>query len=130
MIRTALFVLALMTVALPVRALELTMPPQTDQSVECEDPYPCGDEWPAGLEGPFGLKEVKTYRAGRRLALTVSYGEPLGEYSQISYTPIITVHSGGVAGSQLVLPLASGTLGGDTTRVDYPPRPFVPQRRS
>ncbi|HJQ92648.1 MAG TPA: hypothetical protein VJ874_00010 [Candidatus Thermoplasmatota archaeon] len=38
------------------------------------------------------------------------------------YVPLLTVHEG----SELVLPVVEGTLGGATPVGPYPPRPFVP----
>lgn len=66
--------------------------------------------------------------AGHRLAVVVSYGETHSEWSGQPYFPEITIHAeGALTDSQVVFPIAKGSLGGKKPKIDYPPRPFVPE---
>jgi predicted acyl esterase len=69
-------------------------------------------------------------QTGHRLALVLSHGEAFERLGTTTF-PVITVH-GGAAGrppdpSQLVVPVAEGTLGGDHPKIRYPQRPFTPR---
>jgi hypothetical protein len=61
---------------------------------------------------------------GHRLALVLSHGSVF-ERGGTTQFPTITVLGGGVDASHLVLPIASGTLGGKRPTLTYPPRPFT-----
>jgi putative CocE/NonD family hydrolase len=59
---------------------------------------------------------------GHRLALVLSYGEPWRHGGTTAF-PTITVQGT----SQLVVPVAEGTLGGKRPTLRYPQRPFAPR---
>ncbi len=59
--------------------------------------------------------------AGKRLAIVLS-ADGAREYRGAPYAPVLEIG----AASHIVLPLARGTLGGESPSVDYPPRPRVP----
>jgi putative CocE/NonD family hydrolase len=64
---------------------------------------------------------------GHRLAVAVSWGDPLERNGQPRFARL-TVHAdGGAEASHLVVPVVGGSLGGSAPTVTYPPRPFVPQ---
>jgi len=66
-----------------------------------------------------------TLATGHRVALVLSHGTVAAHGGTTSY-PTITVLGGGKEASQIVLPIASGTLGGSAPSLRYPRRPFVP----
>ena len=67
-----------------------------------------------------------TLAPGHRLALVLSHGS-VAERGGTTHFPTITVLGGGIDASQLVVPVASGTLGGKRPTLHYPPRPFTPR---
>ena len=80
---------------------------------------------------PFGGGHVRVDIAnlatvlepGDRLAITVSYGDPI-EFAEVGHAPRITVHSGPRAdSSQLVVPVLEGGFGGREPKTRFPPRP-------
>jgi predicted acyl esterase len=61
---------------------------------------------------------------GQRLAALVSFGDPQERTAQ-PYFPVVAIRGdGGTQGSQLVVPVVSGTLGGDPPSRHYPTSPF------
>lgn len=62
--------------------------------------------------------------AGERLAIVVHRADRLYHDGQPRWMPQLSVHEGGAEGSQLVLPVVAGTLGGAPPTMAYPPRPF------
>lgn len=88
------------------------------------------EDFPTGKTTPvrvdlFNL--AHTVEEGHRLAVVASgYGHQV-KVGQ-PYAPTIALHGDGtVGGSHIVLPVVEGTLGGDATDMEYPPRPFVPE---
>lgn len=68
-----------------------------------------------------------TVNAGSKLALVLSYGDPVEEFVNRGHTPKITIHGGlGSTASHVLLPFVEGTAGGSAPTLSYPPRPFVP----
>jgi hypothetical protein len=67
--------------------------------------------------------------AGSRLALVVSGADPVSIIPNgvTPYAPTISIQSEGViSASQMVIPLADGSVGGTEPVFELPPRPFLP----
>jgi predicted acyl esterase len=60
--------------------------------------------------------------AGHRLGVLLSRGDSLDRTAQ-PFAPSIRVDQS----SHVIVPIVSGTFGGDAPTLDYPPRPFVPR---
>jgi hypothetical protein len=63
---------------------------------------------------------------GERLAAIVSYGDPSDRTGAPFYPEITLVAAEGGDAPHIVLPLVSGTLGGQEPTLQYPARPFLP----
>lgn len=86
------------------------------------EPFPVGRTTPLRID----LHEtVHTIAPGHRLALVLDGGDPGGRAST-THAPTITLHAGEPGASQLVLPVAAGTLGGTAPAIPFLPRPFAP----
>jgi putative CocE/NonD family hydrolase len=87
-------------------------------------------DFPVGEASPVRIDLIdiaEVLPAGHRLAITLSYGETHVQYSSAEpFYPTIKVISGGKDGSQLVVPVVTGTLGGKKPQTEYLPRPFIP----
>jgi hypothetical protein len=81
-------------------------------------PFPVNKALPVRMD----LTDV-TYQLapGHRLAMTLSNGKEFG--TGTLGAPTITV----LGNSQLVVPVAEGTLGGRYPTTTFPPRPFTPR---
>lgn len=85
--------------------------------------FPVGEPVPVRID-LYNLAHVLDEE--HRLGLVVSHGDVSDRHGQ-PYHPTVTVHGDdGPGASHIVLPVANGTLGGDTPTLDYPPRPFLP----
>jgi predicted acyl esterase len=83
-------------------------------------PFPVGTPVPVRID----LTDVTWALApGHRLALVLSFGEAWERTNLAQSFPTITVQGD----SQLVVPVADGTLGGMRPALRYPPRPFTPR---
>jgi len=68
-------------------------------------------------------------KQGHRLAVTLSYGETHIDFVAAPFFPEIEVSGvGGDLASHLIIPFVDGGLGGRKPKVDYPARPFTPER--
>ena len=69
---------------------------------------------------------MHTVRAGHRLVFVLGSGDAVGRSGSL-YSPIVTLHANATAASsQLVLPVAGGSVGGVEPIAAFPPRPFAP----
>lgn len=92
-----------------------------------------GEDFPLDTPGHVRIDLfdlAATIPVGHKLTLVFAMGDPMGERDDLmsnGYFPDVSVVAEGTPyDSQLVLPIVSGTLGGDAPAIDYPPRPFVP----
>lgn len=89
-----------------------------------------GEDFPTGTPTPVRTdvyNVAHTFDTGDRIGLYLDDGLWSNLRLGQPHLPELTVHAGDTpaAASHLVLPLSEGTLGGDETGLDYPPRPFL-----
>jgi len=86
-------------------------------------------DFPIGTPTPLRIdfhSVASNIDAGHRLALLAWSGHWLDRASQPA-APMLTLHADGDIPSHIVLPFVEGTLGGEETTYEYPPRPFMPE---